>query len=247
MLRTLVVIVALSFSFISGAGAESGSSSFSNGPLPKEEWTIEAKTRLAQMLVGEAGWLPEYRKKREWPKFGSCLSSEQCYPNRDWRIQPWVIYYRWVDLKKVNGSITFSETIQLYSAAVKPSLAGEKRLRFAKVHRMDSEVSQIFRRRFLRSIMWDGSNLLDMVKKYRRKGSTKTFLEGWKSVTKVVDAWGRGRVRNECKDARHWDGPGMSLPGSLIKVDCGETLNEYFTTKEVLRRNRREEYFVIRP
>lgn len=245
MLKRLTLVLLLAF--VSGtqaqdAGVDAGEEVevCEECPLSDEEWTPFAKTVLARMLVGESGWLPEYRKKKGWPRIASCNPREECYPNRDWRLQPWVIYYRWQDMKESYRGLTFAATIQLYSAAMKPSLASEKRMRFARIHGQKKEVHQIFRRRFLQSIEWDGSNLLALSEKYNRKGEGRYFVEGWTAVTEIVEAWGAGEIENECEEARHWDGPGMSLPRDLIKIDCGETLNEYFTTEHARRKLRRQ-------
>jgi len=210
-------------------------------PLPEEEWTPLTKSLLARMLVGESGWLAEYRKKKGWPRIASCRKDEPCYPNRDWRLQPWVIYYRWQDMRDNIPNLTYAATIQLYSAAMKPHLASKKRMRFARFYNDDKEVRQVYRRRFLQSISWDGSNLLALADRYDRKGEGRYFVEGWEAVREIVEAWGDGEVANECEEARHWDGPGMALPrDGLIKIDCGETLNDYFTTVQARRELRRE-------
>jgi len=211
-------------------------------PLPEEEWTPIAKALLARMLVGESGWLPEYRRKTKGGRrIASCIDGEPCYPNRDWKLQPWVVYYRWQDMKKRWNGLTYAATIRLYSAAMKPGLTSAKYERFARIHGMGKELQQIPRRRFLQRIAWDGSNLLPLVEKYDRRGGGRHFVDGWRAVREAVESWGNGEIENECEEARHWDGPGMTLPTrSLIKINCGETLNDYFTTRAARRQLRRE-------
>jgi hypothetical protein len=58
------------------------------------------------------------------------------------------------------------------------------------------------------------------------------FEQRWDRVMKLVQAWGEGRVKDPCPNARHWGGA-MDRPSrSLHPVSCGMTRNIFYAPRQ---------------
>ncbi|MFT3921097.1 MAG: hypothetical protein QM778_01050 [Myxococcales bacterium] len=57
------------------------------------------------------------------------------------------------------------------------------------------------------------------------------FEQRWNRVMKLVQAWGDGRVKDPCPNARHWGGA-MDRPSRLLHpVSCGMTRNIFYAPR----------------
>jgi hypothetical protein len=65
-------------------------------------------------------------------------------------------------------------------------------------------------------------------------------LVWWRQVMQRVDQFAAGRLSDPCRgQSWHWGGP-MDYPeGRMVKVDCGETRNTFYT---LVPKNREETY-----
>jgi hypothetical protein len=58
------------------------------------------------------------------------------------------------------------------------------------------------------------------------------FEQRWDRVRKLVDAWGRGRVKDPCPNAMHWGGA-MDRPSRRYHaVSCGLTRNIFYAPRD---------------
>lgn len=186
--------------------------------LESGQWTLEAKTVLAQSLWGEAGICPNITTTFR----GRVVACDHeggpgALPNTDWRLIPWVLLSRWDTLRSTG--ITFVDLIRAYSSPVRPALASDEILATARASGDQGLVSRILRRRALQSRRFDGSNV------------PPQYLSRWLQITAVVESWGQGEIPNPCPAARHWDRRGV-FPRNMTQVCEGiPTLNAFWTVR----------------
>ncbi len=201
------------------------------------QWTLEARTVLAQALMGEAGIRGTYAYANR--RLVTCRHRDagECFPNLDWKLIPWVLLKRWEDVRASGSLISFVGMVRAYSSPVRPSLATERRLNRAQRDGDTREVGQIMKRRFFQALTFDGSNLVQLRSEYGRTSRLDVDQRGWTEITGIVNAWGRGEIPNPCEEARHWDSQG-AIPTGMIRVCLHvETLNAFHAVPR--RRSRR--------
>ena len=198
------------------------------------QWTAGARLALAQALWGEAGIRSAYARTRSG-RVVACddpRAAGPCYPNRDWRIIPWVLAVRWDYLRGRGHRVTFERLVRSYCASVKPRLATAEREAQARSRGDARELDSIRRRRFLIAIRWDGSNLGRLHRLHGHGSPLALYERGWSEITALVEAFGRGEVLNEWDRARHWDHRGARPSWeALRRLDYGETLNAFYCVR----------------
>jgi len=174
-------------------------------PVPKEEWTEETKLNLTKALIAEAGW-------------------NYC---NDWALIPWVIAKRRNQMIRNGHEVTFNDVLLAYSSPLKPKLASKAAEYKAKRKGDRKAVRQVYRRRFIQSIRFDGSNIKELVKRFKRRSKATVLERRWDRAKAFVEAWGRGEVRDRCPGAMHWDMPN-SRPNWIRKCTKIDTHNHFY-------------------
>ena len=204
--------------------------------VDSSEWTPTTRTRLAQALAGEAGFLPDYR--REAGRVRSCIDGETCYPNRDWRIIPWTLLTRWKHVRDGGADVSFLTLVESYCASVRPDLASRAQEEHLRIAGLYAEARQVQRRRFLLSLDWNRPRVQTHDEVTGRGVEGYSVDVGFTAIRAVVEAWERGEVPNECEGASHWDGPHWAPQSRrMVRMSCGETLNVFYGVPRPARRS----------
>jgi hypothetical protein len=132
---------------------------------------------------------------------------------RDHVAIAYVLERRWKHIHKEYRAITFLHVIRAYCAGLMP---GRRSL--------------TDRQRWVRS--------LDLDITLEPEGWPKTLewtphSKLWKTVLDRADLWSTGSLPDPCNgEAWHWGGPMDDPEATMLRVDCGETLNTFYRVEK---------------
>lgn len=114
----------------------------------------------------------------------------------------WVLAKRWQWIEeKSPGKMTFEEYVRAYASPLKVKNA---------------------RTEWIQALPWET---------LPPEGKLGPFVKHWDRVRELVEHWADGNIPDPCPQAVHWGGE-MDRPGKAMKpVNCGKTLNIFYSQR----------------